>query len=310
MAIVTVSMPIIRFNNTPLRDILGFIGSSTGINVTYDRQYQDRNYTVQLDGVTLEQALNQILGVNGLSYKVLSERSILIFEDNAGKHQQYDDQVIQTFYLSNADATELAQLLSQAFRPPGIAVQPAIAPNKAQNSITIRATAPVVGIFEKLIQQNDKPRAEIVVDVEIMEVNRQRVKQYGLNLSEYALGGIFSPEVSPNGASTTTTTTTPATGGVTAPVTTGTAATGTGRTPSGLTSPPAFNLNTITRGFSTADFYTAVPTAIAASIEPTPETASSGEPNRTSRRSRIVAMTTSSRFPQVCPSAEPHGTAM
>src|SRR5205085_2678096 len=63
-------------------------------------------------------------------------------------------------------------------------------------------------------------------------------------------------------------TTTPTTGGVTAPVTTGTtAATGAGRTPSGVTSPPPFNLNTITRGFSTADFYTAVPTAIVKFLE-------------------------------------------
>ena len=262
----TTRVPRISFTNTPLRDILGFIGQATGVNFTFDRQYQERNYTVQLDGVTLEQALNQILSVNTLSYKVLSERSVLVFEDNAQKHQQYDDQVIQTFYLSNADATELAQILSQAFRPPGIAIQPAIAPNKAQNSITIRGTAPVVQIFEKLIQQNDKPRAEIVVDVEIMEVSRARVKTYGLNLSEYALGGIFSPEVSPNGA-TTTTTTTPGTG-VTTPVTTpGAAAAGAGRGPSAVVPPPPFNLNTITRGVSTTDFYAAVPTAVVRFLE-------------------------------------------
>jgi general secretion pathway protein D len=259
----TTPLPIIQFNNAPLRDILNFIGTSTGTNIAYDRQYQDRNYTVQLNGATFEQALNQILGINSLSYKVLSERSILIFEDTAQKHQQYDDQVIQTFYLSNADATELAQLLSQAFRPAGIAVQPAIAPNKAQNSITIRATAPVVQIFEKLIQQNDKPRAEVVVDVEIMEVSRTRVKQYGLNLSEYALGGIFSPEVSPNGVASVSTGTTPTAGGGTTTTTTG----GRGTPPSGVTSPPPFNLNTITRGFSTADFYTAVPTAIVKFLE-------------------------------------------
>src|SRR5436190_8721669 len=105
----------ISFNNTPLREILGTIAGLTGISVTYDRQYQDRNYTITLDGVTLEQALNQIMAVNQLSYKVTGERSILIFEDTANKHQQYDEQVIQTFYLSNADATELAQVLSQAF---------------------------------------------------------------------------------------------------------------------------------------------------------------------------------------------------
>ncbi len=259
----------INFNNVPVREILGTIANLTGISVTYDRQYQDRNFSITLDNATLEQALNQIMTVNGLSYKILNERSILVFEDNAQKHQQYDDQVIQTFYLSNADATELAQLLSQAFRPPGIPVQPAIAPNKAQNSITIRATAPVVSIFEKLIQQNDKPRAEIVVDVEIMEVSRLRVKQYGLNLSEYAIGGIFSPEVSPNGASTTTTPTTPTTGGTTPGTggTTTTAGGGQGRAPSQITSPPVFNVNTITRGISAADFYAAVPTAVVKFLE-------------------------------------------
>jgi general secretion pathway protein D len=260
-----------RFNNSSLREILAAIGASTNINITYDRQYQDRQYTVQLDGETLEQALNQILSVNQLSYKVLSERSILVFDDNAQKHAQYDDQVIQTFYLSNADATELAQILSQAFRPPGLAVQPAIAPNKTANSITIRATPTVVQIFEKLIQQNDKPRAEIVVDIEIMEVNRARVKSYGLNLSEYALGGIFSPEVSPSSVTTPASSTT-TTGGVTNPITnqpTTTTTTTSGRStaPSQVQSPPPFNLNTITRGITTADFYTAVPTAVVKFLE-------------------------------------------
>jgi general secretion pathway protein D len=256
----------ITFNNAPLREIFATISSLSGVSVTFDRQYQDRNFSVTLDGVTLEQALNQILSVNNLSYKVLSDRSILIFENNAQKHLEYDDQVIQTFYLSNADATELVQLLSQAFRPPGIPVQPAIAPNKAQNSITIRGTAPVVAIFEKLIQQNDKPRAEIVVDVEIMEVDRSRTKQYGLNLSQYAIGGLFSPEVSPNGTTTTTTPTTPTTPGVTAPVT-GAAAGARSTAPDQLASPPPFNLNTITRGISTADFYLAIPTAVVRFLE-------------------------------------------
>ena len=171
--------------------------------------------------------------------------------------------MIQTFYLSNADPTEMSQLLSSVLRPPGVAVQPQIVANKTGNSITIRATAPMVQIFEKIIQQNDKPRAEIVVDIEIMEVNRQRVKQYGLNLSEYALGGIFSPEVSPSGTASITTGTTPTTGGGTSTTTTG----GRSTPPSGVTSPPPFNLNTITRGFSTADFYTAVPTAVVKFLE-------------------------------------------
>jgi general secretion pathway protein D len=254
----------IRFTNVSLRDILGTIGSSTGINISYDREVQDRPATVQLDGVTLEQALNQIMTMNQLSYKVLSDRSIFVFPDTPPKHAQYDEQVVRTFYLSHADATEVSQILSTIIRLPGIAVQPAIAANKTANTLTVRGTSSVVQILERIIAQNDKPRAEIVIDVEIIEVDRTRAKSYGLNLSEYAVGGVFSPEVSPSG--TTTGTTTPATG---ATGSTGTTSTANGRStvPSGLTSPPPFNLNTISRGVSTSDFYLAVPTAIVRFLE-------------------------------------------
>ena len=64
----------VRMNNASLRDILNFIANLYGINISYDRDVQDRPATVQLDGVTLEQALNQITAMNGLSYKVVSER--------------------------------------------------------------------------------------------------------------------------------------------------------------------------------------------------------------------------------------------
>ncbi len=117
-------------------------------------------------------------------------------------------------------------------------------------------------IIEKMIAQNDKPRAEIVIDVEILEVNRSRAKQYGLNLSEYALGVVFSPEVSPSSATTQT-----PRPGTAAPGRTTTTTTGQSTPPSGLASPPPFNLNTISQGVSTSDFYLAVPTAIVRFLE-------------------------------------------
>src|SRR5207253_3262360 len=131
-------------------------------------------------------------------------------------------------------------------RFPQINIQPIIAFNKTNNTMTVRASTAIMQIIEKVIEQNDKPRAEIVFDVEILEVDRERAKTYGLNLSEFALGGIFSPEVSP-GATTT------GTGTGTTPAATGGTSTG----PSGVKSPPPFNLNTISRGVSTSDFYLA-----------------------------------------------------
>ncbi len=148
--------------------------------------------------MTLEQALAQLMTMNQLSYKVLSDRSIFVFPDTQQKHAQYDDQVIQTFYVSHADATELSQLISSIIRVPQLGVQPLIQFNKSANTLTVRASTAVMQIIEKVIAQNDKPRAEIVIDVEILEVNRSRAKQYGLNLSDYAIGGVLSPEVAPN----------------------------------------------------------------------------------------------------------------
>jgi general secretion pathway protein D len=251
----------IGFPNTSLRDILNFIANATGINITYDRDVQDRLVSINLNGVTLEEALNQIMTMNQLSYKVLNERSIFVFPDQAPKHVQYDEQVVRTFYVSHADATEVAQILSTIIRLPGVAIVPAIVPNKTANTITVRATASVVQIMEKIIQQNDKPRAEIVIDVEILEVDRSRTKAYGINLSDYSLGMIFSPETSPSS------TTTPVTPGVgTTPGTT-TTTTGTSTPPGAVRSPAPFNLNTISKGVSTADFYLAVPTAIVNFLE-------------------------------------------
>jgi general secretion pathway protein D len=230
----------IRFTNAGIRDVLNFIGSATGINVTYDRDFQDRSITLNLEGVTLEQALQQIMVANQLFYKVLNERTIIVAADTTQKRTQYEEQVIRTFFLSHADATEISQLLTGIVRVAGVAIQPTIVANKTTNTITVRATGAVVQVVERMISNNDKPRAEVIVDVQILEVNRERAKQYGLNLSEYAIGGVFSPEVAPG---------------------TGDAA----NAASGLGTP--FNLNTISQGISTADFYLSVPAAVMRFLE-------------------------------------------
>jgi len=241
---LTEVLPEIRFVNTSIRDILNFIANATGINVTYDRDYQDRAYTVQLNGVTLEQALNQILSANALFYKVINQNTIMVIPDNPQKRANYEEQVIRTFYVSHSDATELAQMINTIIRVPAMAVQPMIAPNKTNNTITIRATTPVAAIIEKMIEANDKPRAEITIDVQILEIRRDRARTFGLDLTNYSITGVFSPESDPrsttsaNGASSTT-----------------------------LNTTSIFDLNTITRGVNTADFYLAVPSAVVRFLE-------------------------------------------
>ena len=231
---------VLDFRETSLQDLIDFIGDATGINVTYDEQFQDRQVTMRIDGLTLEEALDHVLSTNQSFYKVLNARAIIVVPETPQKRAQYEEQVIRTFYVSNADVQELAQLLSQIVRAPQMAVQPAVIPNTVANTITVRATTAVAAIIEQVIAANDKPLAEVIIDVEILEVNREKAKRVGLNLTDYALGGLFSPEVAPPNEAIA---------------------------PSGVGSPPPFNLNTISRGVSTADFYLGVPAAVVRFLE-------------------------------------------
>jgi general secretion pathway protein D len=234
-------LPGIRFNNTGLREILNSIGMTSGVNVTYDNTFQDRMYSVQLDNVTLEEALNQILAANQLFYKVISPRSIIVVPDNVQKRGQYEEQAIRTFPVSHSDATELAQLINTIIRVGGGQVQPMVVANKTANTVTVRATTNVMAIIERIVESNDNPRAEVVVDVQILEVNRSRTKQFGLDLGDYSVSTVFSPEADPRG----------------------TAAAGGGTT----LSPRPFNANSVSRGINTTDFYLAVPSAVVRFLE-------------------------------------------
>ena len=226
----------VNFNNASLREILQFIGQVTGINVIFDRDFVDRPTSINVEGVTLVQALQQLMLTNQLFYKVLNDRTIIVVQDTNQKRTQYEDQVIKTFFLSHADAQEMNQLLTGIIRLPGMPVQPVFVANKTSNTLTARASSAVMNIITSMIEANDKPRAEVLIDVQILEIARSRAKQFGLNLSAYQLGLFFSPEVAP--------------------------ASGTG----GTTTDP-FNLNTISQGVSTADFYLSVPSAIISFLE-------------------------------------------
>ena len=227
-----------RFTNASLRDILTFISNATGINVIYDASFQDRPVTATLSG-SIEQVLNTLLSSNGFFYTVLDDRTIVVALDSAPNRLKYERQVALTIPLSYADATELTTMLTAITRTTtGVTIPPVIIPNKTNNSITIRATEPVLAVIRELVITNDKPRAEITLDVEILEVSRTREKELGLNLTANQIGGIFSPEQAPPGAA------------------------GAPSGSTGTTDSRPFNLNTITQGVSTADFYMTVPQAV------------------------------------------------
>jgi general secretion pathway protein D len=256
-----------------VRDLLTFIAAQTGINVTYDQIIQTINnaYTINLQDVSLEDALNQIVTANTLTYKVTGPKTIFVYADNPQNRQKYEDQFVQIFYLSNADPSEIVQIITQILTTQGggPAVRPIIFPNKTANAVSVKATAPVMQIISEIIQANDKPRAEVMIDVEILEVDRNRAKNLGLDLQNYALGFSFSPEVAP-----------PNTSGTFPPAT-----------------PPPFNLNTISRGVSPADFYMTVPSAQIQLLESDTKTRLLAKPQVRGRENAQISLNLGSDIP-------------
>ena len=239
---------VLEFADANLRDILEFLGEASGINVTYDEDFEDEPASLNLVDVTFEEALLHLLSSYGAFYKVVNPTTIVVVPATPQKRAQYDEQAIRTFYISHGDVEELVALLTAVIRTPEMSVAPQFVANTTANSLTVRASTSVLGIVERVLEANDKPRAEIIIDVEILEVNRERAKQYGLDLSQYSLGAVFSPEGPP--------------GGVAA------AAEGdNGATTESGSSGGFFNLNTISRGVSIADFYTAIPAAVVNFLE-------------------------------------------
>ena len=174
----------------PVKQIYKALADAAGINVIFDPQLKDENITIVLTNMEFQRALETVMRQENHFYKVIDEHTILVAADNPANRKTYEDLVIRTFFLSNADVTEVANSLRSLLQTTRISV------NKAENSITLRDTADKVAIAERIVEQNDKQLAEVVVDVELLQINTSKTQDLGLLLSAYETKGLL---VAPGG---------------------------------------------------------------------------------------------------------------
>ncbi|MCI0611636.1 hypothetical protein L0244_01470 [bacterium] len=174
-------IPSLRFRDDSLKHILDALGQLAEMNIVYDSDFRDQEFSVSLDNIKFRDALQQILVANRLYYKPLDQSTILVIPDNPQKRRQYDEQVIQTFYLSNAELNDVLNMVRSVMQIQRIATNPQL------NAITIRDTPDKVAIVQKIIEANDKSRSEVLLDVEILEIDRDQTKSYGINLDTYSI---------------------------------------------------------------------------------------------------------------------------
>jgi general secretion pathway protein D len=173
---ITLSFP----NPTSVREIYKAIAQAFGFNVMFDPKLRDSRITIELRDVTAKQALEDVIQAAGDFYKVLDEKTIIVVEDTPQNRRDYEDLVVKTFFLSNADVKDINNMLRSLIDARRIAV------NEQLNSLAIRDTADKVAIAERLINANDKSRAEVLVDVELMQVDSSKLRTIGTSLSSYS----------------------------------------------------------------------------------------------------------------------------
>jgi general secretion pathway protein D len=166
----------------PIKQIYRALADAAGINVVFDPQLKDDNVSIVLAQIDFQKALETLLRQENHFYKIIDAKTILIAADTPQNRKTYEDLVIRTFFLSNADVTEVANALRALLQTTRISV------NKAENSITLRDTADKVAVAERIVEQNDKQVAEVVVDVELLQINATKAQNLGLQLVPRAVG--------------------------------------------------------------------------------------------------------------------------
>ncbi|HUD71945.1 MAG TPA: secretin N-terminal domain-containing protein, partial [Dongiaceae bacterium] len=175
---------VLRFKDEGVKKIYDALSKASGINFIYDERVPlDKKISIDIADVTFEQALEQLMTMNKHFFKIVDENTIMIAEDTPQKHKELDDLVIQTFYLSNADVKDVQVLLRTLLDARQIAQ------NDRLNAITIRDTPERVQVAQKIIEANDKAKSELIIDVELLEVNRNILRNLGIDLFGAGTGG-------------------------------------------------------------------------------------------------------------------------
>jgi len=178
---LTSKAPItLNLRQTDLKQAFEFLARSFGVNVIFDEGVRSVPLTLFAKDVTFEQGLSLLLTTSKTFYKKIGANTILVAPDSKEKRGQYEDHLVRTFQMNTVRAKEMADILK------GLVTIKKIIVNEQLNTISVRDTEDVIKLSERIIENNDRKPAEMILEVEILEVNRTKSERLGLNFGTYA----------------------------------------------------------------------------------------------------------------------------
>ena len=174
----------LTFRDASTRDVYTAIARFANLNLVFDPQFRDQPVTIDLRNARLDEALSSLSTATRNFYRVTSQRTIAVIPDTPAKRTEYEDEIVRTFYLSNADVKETLDLLRIVID------NRRLAPITATNALSIKDTPERVAAAGRLIAAIDKARPEVVIDVELLEIDRTRLREYGLQIASPGSPGL------------------------------------------------------------------------------------------------------------------------
>jgi general secretion pathway protein D len=165
------------FSQAGSRAVFTAIARFAGLNVVFDPAFREETISVDLRNATLADALASVAASTRTFYRVTAQKTITIVPDTPVKRREYEEAVVQTFYLSNADLKEVVDLLRIVVDVRQVSAM------TATNSVSLKDTPERIAAAGRLITAIDKARAEVIIDVELLEVDRTRLLEYGLQIA-------------------------------------------------------------------------------------------------------------------------------
>ncbi|WP_373987779.1 cohesin domain-containing protein [Duganella sp. BuS-21] len=165
----------LEFRDASIKMVFDALSRTTGINFIFDREVKgDQRTTVFLKQTTLDDAIDVILSTGQLDKKILNASSVLIYPNTPAKNREYQDLIVKAFYLSNVEAKQAANLLKTVLKIKDVFV------DDKYNMLVMRENPETVILAEKLIALHDLEEPEVMLDVEVLEINRSRLLNLGV----------------------------------------------------------------------------------------------------------------------------------
>jgi len=175
----------LQLRDAPTKMVFEVLSRETGINFILDKDVKsDGKTTIFVQDVPVEQAIDLVLDQNALARQILADNMVLIYPNIAAKQKDYEQQIVRTFYLTNAAPKEVETMLKTVLAAKTLFV------DERTNVLVMRDTPDAVRMAEKLVSSLDVAEPEVMLEVEVLEISRSRLQDLGI---QYPTSATFTP---------------------------------------------------------------------------------------------------------------------